>query len=113
MHELAVTQNILEIATRYGCEAKAKRVTDLYLIIGRLSSIIDESVQFYWDIISAGTLCEGATLHFEHVPATLRCLDCDASYTLAGDLTPCPHCHSARVRVTAGDEFHLDSIRVA
>jgi hydrogenase nickel incorporation protein HypA/HybF len=113
MHELSVTEHILEIATRHAQAVVAERVTDLYLVVGRLSTIVDESVQFYWDIISAGTLCEGAQLHFERVPATLLCLDCDTSYALPGELTPCPHCHSAHVRVTAGDEFHLDSIRVA
>ncbi len=47
------------------------KVTDIYLRLGQLSSIVDESVQFYWDVISQGTLAEGAQLHFTHVPAAL------------------------------------------
>lgn len=44
MHELAVTRSILEIATRYASQANASRVTDIYLVIGQLSTIVDDSV---------------------------------------------------------------------
>jgi hydrogenase nickel incorporation protein HypA/HybF len=112
MHELAVTENILNIALKHAAQANAVRVTSVYLVIGQLSSIVDDSVQFYWDMISAGTMCEGAQLHFERRPAILKCLDCDRPYALNGELTDCPNCHSARITVVAGDEFYLASIEV-
>jgi hydrogenase nickel incorporation protein HypA/HybF len=112
MHELAVTENILSIAERHARQSEALRVTDLYLTIGKLSSIVDDSVQFYWEIVSQGTLCEGSRLHFQRVPAKLACLECGSAYTLDGELTPCPACGSAQVKVTSGDQFFLDSIEI-
>jgi hydrogenase nickel incorporation protein HypA/HybF len=112
MHELSVTESVLEIACKHAEKAQAKKVTDIYLVIGKLSSIVDDSVQFYWDFISKGTLCEEATLHFKRIPAELVCLDCGNKYTLDDDLTPCPQCGSARIRVISGDEFNLESIEV-
>jgi hydrogenase nickel incorporation protein HypA/HybF len=112
VHELTVTESLLNLALHHAEHAHATRVTDLRLVVGRLSSIVDDSVQFYWDMISAGTICEGATLHFERVPARLLCLDCNQVYTLNGELTGCPHCDSQHVKVTSGDEFRLDSIDV-
>jgi hydrogenase nickel incorporation protein HypA/HybF len=112
MHELSVTESVLEIACKHAEQAQAKKVTDIYLVIGKLSSIVDDSVQFYWDFISKGTLCEEATLHFKRIPAELVCLDCDHKYTLDDELTPCPQCGSARIRVVSGDEFNLESIEV-
>ncbi|QRN83665.1 hydrogenase maturation nickel metallochaperone HypA [Chloroflexota bacterium] len=112
MHELSVTESVLEIACKHGEKARAKKVTDIFLVIGKLSSIVDDSVQFYWDFISKGTLCEGATLHFKRIPAELICLDCDHKYTLDDELSPCPRCGSARIRVISGDEFNLESIEV-
>lgn len=112
MHELAVTESVLNVAGEHARRVNAVRVTDLYLVIGRLSSIVDESVQFYWDMISEGTLCEGARLHFQRVPAELQCLNCSHTYTLDGELTGCPNCHSERVKVIKGEEFYLDSIEV-
>jgi hydrogenase nickel incorporation protein HypA/HybF len=112
VHELAVTENLLKTALRHAEAADARRVTDLHLVIGELTTIVGDSVQFYWDIVSRGTICEGAFLHFERVPARLQCRDCEAQYGLDGDLRECPWCASARVRVIAGDEFRLDSIEV-
>lgn len=112
MHELSVTESLLEIAQRHAAQAGARRVTDLYLVIGRLASIVDDSVQFYWDAISQGTICEGAKLHFERVPAKLLCLNCSETYLMPEDLIPCPKCGSDRVKVLDGTQFRLDSIGV-
>lgn len=112
MHELAVTESILDIAVKYAQQAEACKVTNLYIVIGRLSSIVDDSVQFYWDMISEKTLCEGSKLHFKRVPAEMACLDCSKNYTIDGELTPCPECSSAKVKVTSGDQFFLDSIEI-
>lgn len=111
MHELSVTENVLALATKFAEENHAKKVTDVHLVIGRLSSIIDDSVQFYWDFISEDTLCEGATLHFKRIPAFLRCLDCNNEYKIE-ELTPCPECGGYQTRIISGEEFWLDSIEI-
>lgn len=112
MHELAVTQNILDIALRHAAAAGAGRITDIYLVIGELSSIVDDSVQFYWDFVSEGTPAAGATLHFRRVAAEMHCPACDHRYSPRQDLT-CPLCGSSRVRITAGETFRLEAIDVA
>jgi hydrogenase nickel incorporation protein HypA/HybF len=84
MHELAITESILEITLRHADQAKATRVTDIHLVLGELASVVDDSVQFYWDMISADTL------------AQLRC----------------PDCEGGRVKVIAGEEFRLEAIEV-
>ncbi len=112
MHELAVTESILAIASKHAQAAEAAKVTDIYIVLGQLSSIVDDSVQFYWDVVSQESICAGAKLHFERIPANLVCLDCGAAYTLDRELTGCPACQSARVKVVSGDEFRLDSIEI-
>ena len=112
MHELSVTESILDIATRYATGANAARVTDVYLVIGQLSSIVDDSVQFYWEVISANTLCDGALLHFQRIPARMRCLDCQEEFELTSQLEPCPACGNFRLAVIAGEEFYMDSIAI-
>jgi hydrogenase nickel incorporation protein HypA/HybF len=112
MHELAITQQILNLAQQHAEEAGAQQVTDLHLEIGALSTIIDDSVQFYWDMICNGTVCEGAILHFHRIPAQLHCHDCNQNYTLENELTACPHCQGFRVQIVSGEEFQLKSIDV-
>lgn len=112
MHELAVTESILDIALAHAKKAEAIQVTAINIVMGRLTTIVDDSVQFYWDIISQDTICAGAKLNFERIPAQLACLNCGNQYTLADELTPCPQCQSDRVKVIAGENFHLDSIEI-
>lgn len=112
MHELAITENLLALATRHGVAAGAKRVCDLYLVIGELSSVVDESLRFYWDLVSRGTICEGARLHFKRVPAELTCDECGQRYRLSEGCSQCPRCGSSRAHVSAGDEFRLESLDV-
>ena len=112
MHELSVTQSILEIALRHAERASAKRIVRLNLVIGELASIVDDSVQFYWDIISRDTIAEGAELHFERVPGILRCLGCGHTFPLDGRDYACPACGERQVVAAGGDEFRLESIEV-
>jgi len=111
MHELAITESILEIALRHGRAAQAATITDLHLVIGELSTVIDESVQFYWDFISEGTLAAGATLHFRRVAAELTCRACGHRYSPRAAL-PCPACGGEDVAIVAGEEFFLETIDV-
>jgi hydrogenase nickel incorporation protein HypA/HybF len=113
MHELSITEQIADIAIRHGEKNAAQKITDLYLVIGELSTVIDDSIQFYWDMITEDTICEGAKLHFHRIPAKFRCLDCGKDYHLVqGDMVPCPNCESTKMEILQGKEFHLDSINI-
>jgi len=112
MHELAVTESILEITLRHAEQANARRVTDIHLVLGDLASIVDDSVQFYWDMISKDTLAEGSTLHFRRIEALMKCQDCGERYKPGDGQLRCPKCEGGRVRVIAGEEFRLEAIEV-
>jgi hydrogenase nickel incorporation protein HypA/HybF len=112
MHELSVTQNILNIALTHAERANARRITALYLVVGQLSTIVDDSVQFYWDIVAEGSPAAGSKLNFRRVPAELECRECGAHFGLGRDTFECPRCGSASVQVVAGEEFYVESIEV-
>ncbi len=112
MHELSITENILEITLRHAEKAGEVRVTDLFLVIGELSSVVDDSVQFYWDFVSEGTAAEGAKLHFRRIPAEFECKECGHKYQMTEDLI-CPECESSKIRILAGREFSLESIEIS
>ncbi|WP_322793864.1 hydrogenase maturation nickel metallochaperone HypA [Bellilinea sp.] len=112
MHELAVTESVLDIALRHAGQANASRVTDIYLVIGRFSSIVDDSVQFYWDMIAENTICQHATLHFKRVPGRMKCLECEKEFEVQQSLDPCPYCGSFHLNIIGGEEFYVESIIV-
>jgi len=112
MHELSVTQSVLSIALAHAEQAGAKRILRIDLVVGALSGIINESVQFYFDFVAEGTIAEGAELAFRHVPARFRCQACGANYEPEGSDWTCPVCNELQPEVAGGREFLVESIEV-
>jgi hydrogenase nickel incorporation protein HypA/HybF len=112
MHEMAVTEGILRITLEHAERANAARVSAITIKLGQLSSLVDDSIRFYWDLIAADTIAEKAELRFERIPARVVCLDCAAEFPLQKDSYACPKCGSERFRVVAGEEMVVESIEV-
>jgi hydrogenase nickel incorporation protein HypA/HybF len=121
MHEMSVTQAMLDMALEY---AQGQRITDIHLQVGRMSLIVPECVEFYFEYLSKGTQAEGATLHFEAVPLEMTCLDCGRQADLSDWADDLPRaimvealargceCGSNNLRVTGGTGFHMVSLEV-
>lgn len=113
MHELPATQGMLDVALEAGAEAGAGRILEIHLVVGELTSIVDDSVQFYFDILAKGTPAEGAVLVFDRRPARAACRACGHRAEVVPPLAPtCPRCDSLQVEVTGGQEFRVESIEV-
>lgn len=112
MHELAVTQSILKIALDHAEKVDAKRITDLHIVMGELSSMVDDSVQFYWEIIAKDTIAQKAQLHFRRIPAELQCVSCSEKYRPTNEELVCPKCGNAGAKIISGEEFALESIDI-
>ena len=121
MHEMAVTQAMLNMALEH---AQGCRITGIHLQVGRMSAIVPESVELFFDYLSQDTLAEGAKLHFEILPIQMTCMDCGRQADLsewAGELPRtimmkalsrgC-ECGSNNLRVTGGVGFDMVSLSV-
>ncbi len=112
MHEMTVTENMLNIVLAEAEKAGAKRVSKITLVIGELSSIIDDSVQLYFDMLSEGTPAAGALLDFTHIPATLRCRACGHIFPKHASNFTCPLCGGDGALTGDAKEFYVESIEV-
>lgn len=112
MHEYAVTKSIVHIATEEAAKAGAAKIIEIRLVIGDLSTIIDESVQMYFDIISEGTLAQGAKLSFTRVKAEFECKSCHSKFIKPETGFKCPICGELGTPTGVGREFYIDSIEV-
>ncbi len=112
MHELSVTEQILDISLRHAEQANAEKIVNIYLVIGQLATIVDDSVQFYWDLIAKDTIAEQAQLHFRRIQAEFECQECGFRFHPdEGDLL-CTQCGSAQIVILAGEEFFIEAIDV-
>lgn len=112
MHELFATQAILDRALQKAAEQNAGRITDLYLVVGELSTYSEDSVSFYWTEISKGTIAEAALLHFRQVPAEVQCMACFNKYHPEDGEILCPICGSNGAKILQGEEFYMEALDV-
>jgi hydrogenase nickel incorporation protein HypA/HybF len=112
MHELAVTEGLLQIILDQVQGTKVTRVYGVSLVIGDLASIVDESVQFYFDILSKGTVAEGAQLSVTRVAPEYGCRSCGFLSAERSQSYRCQACGAEDIFIGRGQEFYLDSIEV-
>jgi hydrogenase nickel incorporation protein HypA/HybF len=109
MHELSIASAVLETVEKH---AAGRRVGVVTMTIGALRQVVPDSLDFYFGIVSRDTICEGAELRQELVPARVRCGACGEEREL-DDLPVflCASCGGA-CEVVAGNELEVDSIEI-
>jgi hydrogenase nickel incorporation protein HypA/HybF len=112
MHELGVTENIINIALAKAGEAQAIKVIQIDLVVGELSGFVPDCIQFYFDSLSKDTIAEGAVLRFESVPAQLRCRKCSTIFQPENTVWSCPKCQCQSVEISQGRELYIRSMEV-
>lgn len=112
MHELSVTQGILDIVIDEAKKHNVQHVCSIKLMVGNLSGVMPQLIQDYFDLLTVGTVAEGAKLIVERVPAAIKCEKCGVESIIEKFRLKCPQCDSIEVKITAGKEFYIDSMEV-
>lgn len=108
MHELAITQSIVEMLEE---QLPGGRITMVRLEIGKLSGIVPDSVRFCFDVVIAGTRLQGAQLEILEPAGEGRCRTCGDDLRLEDFIILCP-CGSADVAVSGGDQLRIRAAQV-
>jgi hydrogenase nickel incorporation protein HypA/HybF len=106
MHELAITQSVVDAVTERTGDAP---VTCVRVRVGRLSGVVPDAMRFCFELVTAGTPLDGAALEIEQPEGRARCRSCGARFALADLVLLCP-CGSADVEVVAGRELAVASV---
>ncbi len=109
MHEMSIAQSALDIILQESQNHKVNRVISVALKVGELSAVETESLRFCFELLTKGTLAEGARLDIERVEVTCRCQDCGSNFTVQDLMFSCPSCKSNRVEMLSGRELSVES----
>jgi hydrogenase nickel incorporation protein HypA/HybF len=109
VHELSLSSAIVNTAAKH---AGGRRVTVVSLRVGRLRQVVPDTLEFYFEFVARGSVCEGARLEQEVIPARLRCHGCDHEWAIEIPAFRCPVCAGSDVEIASGDEFEVESIDV-
>lgn len=109
MHELALTQGIVDICLQHAGSRKIKVVV---VEIGMLSGVVPEAVEFCFAACSRDTLAEAADLEIHQKEAEGRCLDCLMIQPVELLYDPCCQCGSYALEILSGKEMRVVEIEV-
>ena len=112
MHEQSIVESILALALENAEKAEATKILKIHLVVGELSGVLDEAVNFYFSFLSKDTIASQASLCFKHVRAQLRCRKCDMVFSPEQVDLACPNCKERQVEIVAGRELYMDSLEV-
>lgn len=113
MHELGICRSLIDVALAALSErGGSARAASLDVQVGRFTSVVPESLSFYFDILKKGTLLEDAALRIETVALRTRCSLCAFEETLDEAILSCSRCAGPCVPVS-GRELRLVAIDVA
>lgn len=121
MHEFSVTSQIVQNVLTEAEKRKAKKVTAVYLVIGKLTFLGLEQVRFAYEVLTKDTFMEGSKLVIEEQEGVVKCSHCgyegdfryedDPLYHVPMPTLKCPQCGNL-VNITAGKECIIKSVKM-
>ncbi|MGE5369381.1 MAG: hydrogenase maturation nickel metallochaperone HypA [Chloroflexota bacterium] len=112
MHEMALTESIVEIVSEEARRHASNKVRVVRLLIGALAHVEPEALRFCFDAVSRDTIAEGATLDIVRAPGEGWCLDCGKTVAIEERFGACPECGGRHVQMTSGDDLRVLELEV-
>jgi hydrogenase nickel incorporation protein HypA/HybF len=109
MHELGITQQIVDLVVEHSGGAKVRRIV---LEIGKLTAVLPEAVRFCFDVCARGTVAQGAELEIMELAARARCIGCGEESLLDQPFGRCG-CGGTEWQWLSGEELRIRKMEVA
>ncbi|MCA1784537.1 MAG: hydrogenase maturation nickel metallochaperone HypA [Desulfobacteraceae bacterium] len=113
MHEMGIAQELVRIALdALPQDLENPRVETLHLKIGKLSSVVEHSLTFCFEIITKDTPLENARLEIEVVPVRIRCTGCGKEWEAQNPVFQCADCKQGKIEMLSGREVEIISMEL-
>lgn len=110
MHELAITQQLVELALNQLEQHHFTAAQTVTVEIGALSGVVASAVAFCYDSCTRGTALEGSQLHIVELAASGFCPQCGDEQELEVTTLACRRCGSFHITPRHGTELRLVEI---
>jgi hydrogenase nickel incorporation protein HypA/HybF len=110
VHETAIATELLNVLLSEASRNNLQRITGMRLRVGAFRMVVPELLQGAFEVVSQGTLAQGATLEIESVPLRARCGNCQKETQLEDYIFYCPTCGAILTEILSGKELDLFQI---
>jgi hydrogenase nickel incorporation protein HypA/HybF len=113
MHEVSLMESAIHLALDYASREHARKIHRVKMRVGVLSGVMPEALEFAFDMVTQGTIAEGATFEIESVSAVCFCEKCQREFRPDGPFYECPTCRQLSAEIRQGKELELTSLEVS
>jgi hydrogenase nickel incorporation protein HypA/HybF len=110
MHELSITEGLLQIVLDEAKKHDISKVKAVKLKIGALSGVQTDALTFCFECVTKDTPVEGADLQIDRVPIKVKCLDCEDVFQADDFSLFCPACAGLHTELISGRELYVHEI---
>jgi len=112
VHEMAIAQNILDIAIAAAERGGAQRITRVNVVAGEMRAVVPPQLAFCFGIAAENTIASGAELNLEIVPVRGKCRSCGEDFAIKDFSYICTGCGGSDIEITGGTELRIRDIEV-
>ena len=112
MHEMSIALNIIKIAEEELEKANGKRIESLNLVVGKLSGVVVESLNFALEASREDGPLSNTKIIIDEIPAKMKCLNCGHKFQADDFYTTCPTCNEFRHEIISGKELLIKSMTI-
>lgn len=113
MHELSIVSSIVESVIESLEAYPGAQVKEVRLRVGALAAVIEDSLQFCYQIATEDTPLAGSKLVVMILPVVMHCEPCNADVELPTlQSFRCPRCGELVGDMRQGRELEIDSIEI-
>ena len=121
MHEVSVVADIVSAILGELEKYNAERVEEVTIVVGDMTSLGEEQLEFAYEIVTKDTKLEGSKLVIEHEKIQVRCKECGyegevkmlesdyGEHTIP--ILSCPKCNG-NVKVIAGQTCMVRNLKI-
>jgi hydrogenase nickel incorporation protein HypA/HybF len=110
LHEFGLCEAILEAVER---RAAGRKVLGARVRIGARHQVVEAAFDQAFEMVSMGTVADGARVDWNIVPVQMTCRSCGRVAESTDMWATCVACGSSDIDVAGGDDLMLESIEVS
>jgi hydrogenase nickel incorporation protein HypA/HybF len=113
VHELSIVQGVVTTVEESLVGQRVTRVITVKLRVGALSGVVEDALQFSYELATEGTILAGSRLEVHSIPVVIYCQGCAETAELPSVQSfRCPRCGAPSGDIRQGRELEIESLEI-
>jgi len=110
MHGIGISEDILKIIKKRAREEKLDRIRKVKVKIGEMYMVSKEEILQTFEMVSKGSVADGAQIEVDIIPLTVKCGECENVLKGKEFSLSCPGCGGTDLGILSGEDLIVEAL---